>query len=488
MNAAAAFEPPPRALARRLRTLQIGVALQNFMLWVAVEKLFMTEIGFTAVSIGVMAAAYSVVVPLLEVPSGILADRWSRNWLMVLASIALGLSSLVGGLSTNVASYVVAAMILGVYFALNSGTVDSVVYDTVLEETGSSTAYESWIGRVRIVESAALVASALLGGLLAGWVSPRFTYYASVPFAVLSVGAFLLFREPRLHRRSEPTSLRQHLSTMFAVMTRQRRVRRVMLLAAVAGLLSQAVFEFGPLWLVAGESPAALYGPYWATLVASLGVGGYLTSRLRLDRARNLAVLAAVLAAVPVTLALTHALVAIVLAQALLAVLIAIVGIHAGLLLHDAVASHVRAGVSSGVGTLSWIVFVPFSLLLGWLVRIHGVAWAGWVFTGVAALLAGLLVVAARPGAAAVDASQPDVADLDDLPAGHYPPAPSEVACRELVGLVTDYLDGVLPPQWRHGLEEHLAQCDGCTEYLSQIRAIIDAVERLAADERSSIT
>ena len=63
-------EPTPPGLARRLRPLQVGVALQNFMLWVAVEKLLLSEIGFTAVSIGVMAAAYSIVVPLLEVPSG----------------------------------------------------------------------------------------------------------------------------------------------------------------------------------------------------------------------------------------------------------------------------------------------------------------------------------------------------------------------------------------------------------------------------------
>lgn len=44
-------------------------------------------------------------------------------------------------------------MVLGVYFAMNSGTVDSVVYDAVIEETGSSDLYEMWIGRVRIVEA-----------------------------------------------------------------------------------------------------------------------------------------------------------------------------------------------------------------------------------------------------------------------------------------------------------------------------------------------
>ena len=89
----------PRTLARRLLPLQIGMALQGLILWVPIEKLFMTQIGFDAASVGAMAAAYAAVVPLLEVPSGILADRWSRSRLMVLACVALMVSSLLGGLS-----------------------------------------------------------------------------------------------------------------------------------------------------------------------------------------------------------------------------------------------------------------------------------------------------------------------------------------------------------------------------------------------------
>jgi anti-sigma factor RsiW len=57
------------------------------------------------------------------------------------------------------------------------------------------------------------------------------------------------------------------------------------------------------------------------------------------------------------------------------------------------------------------------------------------------------------------------------------------VACRELVALVTDYFDGVLPAGWRAGLDRHLAGCDGCTTYLEQIRATIDALARLDGDQ-----
>lgn len=245
-------EPPATTtgLARRLRPLLVGMGLQGVMLWAAVEKLFQAGIGFDAASIGVMAAAYAAVVPLLEIPSGILADRWSRSKLLLLACAALAASSLLGGLSTSVPMYVVAAMLLGVYFPLTSGTVDSIVYDTVLEETGSSGAYEHWIGRVRLVEASALAAGALAGGLLAGWTSPRVTYFATVPFALAAMLAFRRFDEPRLHRAAEPVALRQHVATTLAAMTGIPQVRAVLLLSAVTALLSQTVFEFGPLWLV----------------------------------------------------------------------------------------------------------------------------------------------------------------------------------------------------------------------------------------------
>ncbi len=462
-TAVVALPAVPRTLARRLVPLQIAVGLQGLILWVPVEKLFMTQIGFTPRTVGIMAAAYAAVVPLLEVPSGILADRWSRNQIMVCATVALLASTLLGGLSTNVATYIAAAMILGVYFALNSGTVDSIVYDAVLEETGASDQYETWIGRTRMVESGAFVASALAGGVLAGWSSARFTYFASLPFAAVAIAAFHRFDEPRLHRVAEPVALRRHVALTYRTMIREPGVRQVMLLAALVGLLSQAVFEFGPLWLVALAAPAALFGPYWAALVSTLGVGGYLTSRLNLDRRAALSVLALAAPAAAFSLTQTDALAAVIAAQVVLALLLAIISIRAGKLLHDGVPSNLRAGVSSGVGTLSWVLFLPFSLVFGWFARARGVQRAGWFLTAAALLVAFLLiapVLRRHPKPVAVSTPQPD-----------------EFACKELVELVAGYLDGVLPPELKDKFQTHLAGCDGCVEYVRQIGVTIRALK-----------
>jgi anti-sigma factor RsiW len=48
-----------------------------------------------------------------------------------------------------------------------------------------------------------------------------------------------------------------------------------------------------------------------------------------------------------------------------------------------------------------------------------------------------------------------------------------KLTCRELVELVTEYLEGTLPLTDRLRFEQHLAGCEGCTAYLNQIRETI---------------
>jgi MFS family permease len=230
-----------------------------------------------------MAAAYAALVPICEVPSGILADRWSRRGVLVVGNVCAFLSVLVGGISTDVATYLVAALLLGVYFAMQSGTFDALVYDTVLEETGSSDRFESILGRLRMAESAALVLGALGGGLLAAVTSTRVTYFATLPFLAASTVSLLAFREPRLHEVEERRSLRQHLSVTYGTLRHDVRLLPIAALLLLAAVLTQAVFEFGPLWLVDLESGAGLFGPAWALLMASLGIGGALGGRIRFD-------------------------------------------------------------------------------------------------------------------------------------------------------------------------------------------------------------
>jgi anti-sigma factor RsiW len=66
------------------------------------------------------------------------------------------------------------------------------------------------------------------------------------------------------------------------------------------------------------------------------------------------------------------------------------------------------------------------------------------------------------------------------------------MTCRELVGLVTEYLEGSLPSAERVRFERHVAVCPPCRGYLAQIRETIRASgelteERISPDARDAL-
>ena len=63
--------------------------------------------------------------------------------------------------------------------------------------------------------------------------------------------------------------------------------------------------------------------------------------------------------------------------------------------------------------------------------------------------------------------------------------APEDISCREIVEIVTDYLEGALAPEQREAVELHLNLCDGCSDYLEQMRLAISLTGRLPADALS---
>ena len=56
------------------------------------------------------------------------------------------------------------------------------------------------------------------------------------------------------------------------------------------------------------------------------------------------------------------------------------------------------------------------------------------------------------------------------------------IPCREMVELVTDYLEGALPRRERRRFERHIAGCDGCTAYLDQMRQTLRVVGSLSEE------
>ncbi len=58
----------------------------------------------------------------------------------------------------------------------------------------------------------------------------------------------------------------------------------------------------------------------------------------------------------------------------------------------------------------------------------------------------------------------------------------NELTCQEFVEIVTEYLEGTLPPPEQLRFERHLGICPGCHTYLKQIRQTIETLGTLTEE------
>jgi hypothetical protein len=57
--------------------------------------------------------------------------------------------------------------------------------------------------------------------------------------------------------------------------------------------------------------------------------------------------------------------------------------------------------------------------------------------------------------------------------------SPRDLACRDFVEAVTDYMEGTMARSERRRVARHLRACPHCTRYLGQLRTIVAMTGRL---------
>lgn len=73
---------------------------------------------------------------------------------------------------------------------------------------------------------------------------------------------------------------------------------------------------------------------------------------------------------------------------------------------------------------------------------------------------------------------------LDRILMKRKPPteAARKLDCRDVVVLVTDYLEEQLQPELLRSFEEHIAGCVGCQNYIEQMRRTIEMLRTLTQE------
>lgn len=365
---------------------------QCFVLWYAIEKIFLRSIGFDDALIGVLFAVFSATILIIEIPSGILADRWSRRGVLILASLLLALSTLIGGLSYEPSLYFISAILWAGFFAMYSGTCDSLIYDTMLEEKVPTSRFDYYLGRVRVMISIASVGGSLVGGVIAQLIDLRWAYLLTIPIVLVSLIALAKLREPQLHKRPVRSSLRLHMSETLRTVLRRDKLLHVIVILSLISALVYTVTEFNQLWSIALLAPIVLYGPINALHLSTSGIGGWIAGRFHVSRLPVMISIVAVLVTSSLCLALSRNLFVTVGAIAIFCICLYTINVVFSRHLHDAIPSHVRAGAASVTSTLGRIIIIPLGLLIGVLSSRTDIFHASWLVVSLTVLVAVLIL------------------------------------------------------------------------------------------------
>ena len=211
---------------------------ESFILIFPLYTVMFVDAGLNPVQISISLTAWSVTTFLLQVPSGVIADHWSRRHILALAQLALGAGLLVWLASPHFWGFFIGLILWGLKSAFTSGTFEALLYDE-LKARGEEGQYTRVFGRTRAVDSAAVLLAALGAAVMA-----RFGYPAILAASLISIGlavatALSLPRAPAAIPAGDHDYVR-HLREGLDLSLRQPIVLSILIFAAIALTLGGA--------------------------------------------------------------------------------------------------------------------------------------------------------------------------------------------------------------------------------------------------------
>lgn len=176
----------------------------------------------------------------LEVPTGVVADVFSRRASLIWGSVVASIGFFLYPLWSNLAWFMLAEFLLALGFALRSGATEALACDSVVEKD-----YSRVLTRLGSVSMFGIILGPLVGAILVNWIEPRWVMWAQGIPALLSLGlAWRLVEPPRqTNQDSETTRFWDTLLTGWRFFRHHPTLQWLALdMAVVAGVAKMMVW------------------------------------------------------------------------------------------------------------------------------------------------------------------------------------------------------------------------------------------------------
>lgn len=341
----------------------------------------MGSIGIDAVGVGAATAIFLGFNLFFDIPSGILADRWSRKGMLAVSALALALCSVTLGVSNGLLLYIFGYLFYGVYVVSTSGTYQAITYD-ILHEEGRTNQYSKISGRAYALFLAGAGVANIASGFIAAHTSYRTAFFVTTVSCLANVLLILSIKEPTFHKNGEKARILPQLSASTGALVRVRLLRVLAIIMSALAVVELFKGEFGQLYMLRYVSEPQVIGLLWAAYAFTWALGSVIAHRLR-SRLTTLVVASTLplmlMAFLDNAISLGLFMVQAVASAALLN--------QIETRIQENTPSAVRASILSVLSALGRAISIPASILLGWTFVRFNSLWAVRFVAAVAAIV-----------------------------------------------------------------------------------------------------
>lgn len=369
-----------------MRATILKLYIANFFIglvfWYGIEKLFMQTLGIDATQIGIVIAAVLGFNLLFDIPSGIIADRWSRKGVLVLSLIAMIIGCVILGNAEGFIPYLIGyGIFYGLYVVGTSGTLASIIYDT-LYENSKANLYSKIMGRSSAFYLTGIAVANIASGFLSELLDFRATYFLTILSCIVAILIIITIKEPTFHKMEQKERMLPQLGSVTKAMMKSKMILALAIILSALTVVQVFKNDFGQLYILRYISEPQFIGLLWAGGALSWATGNLIAHHFK-TRLTSL-MLITILPLLAMSFIDTW----------LSLILFMIQQIAMGALFNqietrvqDATPSAVRTSILSVLSSLGRSVAVPVSIFIGWLISQYDVLLA-LRFTSIVALIA----------------------------------------------------------------------------------------------------
>lgn len=251
---------------------------------------FFSHQGISISQISLLFFVWALTIMVLEIPTGILADKINRKTILILSRLAKVSCFAAWLISPTFVGFLIGFVLWGIATALDSGAFQAFVYEH-LEETGHHNLFEKFYGNATAWSFVGLLCSALLASIAIG---KGFTFLVVITIINVLISLITLLFIPSKNRLPIHTDTEQSLPSLaksLGLIATGPLLLTCIIVGITAGGIKGSLEEYYSLLLESKAIPLTLIGFAIVGFEAMKSLGSFLAGRFQNSEKKQLGLL-----------------------------------------------------------------------------------------------------------------------------------------------------------------------------------------------------